>query len=129
MSEGARPLGGQQRYIQPGDEFGPGRLGGIGALVGERLAEQSGHETRVIVLGHLQRGGSPTPFDRVLATRYGAAAVRLIDEHQFGHMVALKGQEIVPVPLVHCVGRLKTVPPDGDLVRTAKGMGISFADA
>ena len=85
-------------------------------------------EARAVVLGHLQRGGSPVAFDRVLGTRFGAAAARLIAAGGFGQMVALQTPRVVPVPLAEAVGALKRVPPDGELVQTARGLGIGFGD-
>jgi 6-phosphofructokinase 1 len=103
------------------------RLGGIGQILGEYL-EKSGFETRVTVLGHLQRGGTPTPFDRWLATRYGAAAVRLADKGVFDCMVALRSGVIVDIPLEEALAVPKRVDVNGDAVITARGLGISFGD-
>ncbi len=80
------------------------------------------------MLGHLQRGGSPTSFDRILATRFGARAVELLHERQFGHMVAFHPPDIVAVPLEKIVGRTRNVPLDFDVIRTARAMGISLGD-
>jgi len=91
------------------DEFGHVLLGGIGQILGEKIEKMTGFETRVTVLGHIQRGGTPTAFDRVLATRYGVKAVELIIEKKFGKMVSLSGNKITSVSLVKAVGRLKTV--------------------
>lgn len=91
------------------DSFGHVRLGGIGTILAEQLEKKTGYETRVTVLGHLQRGGSPSAFDRVLGTRFGVKAVELIIEGKFGHMVSLQGNEIVSVPIEKAVGTLKTV--------------------
>lgn len=129
VAEGARPLGGQmvvQRVVE--DSFEPIRLGGIGNVVARQIEEETGMEARVTVLGHLQRGGIPTPFDRILATRYGTAAVNLVMAGKFGEMVCLRGQKIESVPLAEAVGELRLVPADGDLVRTARQIGISFGD-
>jgi len=104
------------------------RLGGIGAVVASELERLSGKETRNCVLGHLQRGGSPTPFDRALCSMFGAMAVELIAEGQFGKMVAFVGPSIGAVDLGEAVGRLKTVPPDGKLVLTARSLCISLGD-
>jgi phosphofructokinase-like protein len=125
-AEGAHPIGGRRFYLREGDELSLGRLGGVGEWLANTLAITSGHEARCTVLGHLQRGGTPTPFDRLLATRYGAAAVRAVAAGRFNHMVALKGNVICEVPLERCVGRIRTVPPDGELVQTARGLGISL---
>lgn len=127
VSEGAKPLNGQQVFSRKGDEIYVPRLGGIGHLVGEHI-ENEGFETRVTVLGHLQRGGSPTPFDRWLATRYGAAAVRLAAQGKFDRMVALHQTKIVDVPLAEAIAEPKRVDINSDAVITARGMGISFGD-
>lgn len=121
VSEGAHPVGGAPIYQAEG------RLGGIGFQVCNALEDLTGKETRSVVLGHLQRGGPPTPFDRVLATRYGASAVHAIKEGSFGQMVALHGTEIVTVPLEEAIGMLKTVPLDSRLLRTARDLGVSLA--
>ncbi len=91
------------------DEFGHAILGGIGNLLGQKIEKITGHETRVSVLGHIQRGGSPTPHDRVLATRFGVRAIDLVNQKNFGKMVALQGNEIVDVSLSEAVKELKTV--------------------
>ncbi|MEW6171228.1 MAG: ATP-dependent 6-phosphofructokinase [Candidatus Omnitrophota bacterium] len=94
------------------DEFGHVRLGGIGELLGKEIEKRTGYETRVSVLGHIQRGGSPTAFDRVLGTRFGVKAVELVKEKKFGQMAALSGNQIISVPLEKAVGTLKTVDKD-----------------
>ncbi len=104
------------------------RLGGIGAVVTAELEKRTGKEVRTCVLGHLQRGGSPTTFDRALCSMFGAVAVELVAAGEFGKMVAFIGQEVGAVPLSQAVGRLKTVPPEGGLVRTARALGISLGD-
>ena len=104
------------------------RLGGEGARVAKQLEELTGKETRFVILGHLQRGGSPTAFDRTLATRFGGKAVELILKGQFGKMVANHPPDLVPVPLGDVVGKTKTVPLDNDLLTTARAMGVSFGD-
>jgi 6-phosphofructokinase 1 len=93
------------------DEFGHVRLGGVGDVLASEIQERTGFETRVTVLGHVQRGGSPTPHDRVLATRFGLKAADLVHAGEFGTMAALKGDDIVGVPLRDAVSGLKTVPP------------------
>jgi len=124
VAEGARPAGGEQVY-QPGkDPTAPRRLGGISQWVAGELAKMCDHEIRVTVLGHVQRGGSPSSFDRILGTRFGAAAVRLVAEGRFGEMVSLRGEHIEAVPLADAVSQLKTVPLDSDLIRTARSLGI-----
>jgi 6-phosphofructokinase 1 len=104
------------------------RLGGIGAVVAAELEKRTGKETRHCVLGHLQRGGSPTTFDRALCSMFGAMAVELIATGDFGKMVAFTGPGVGAVALSEAVGRLKTVPPDGNLARTARALGISLGD-
>jgi 6-phosphofructokinase 1 len=96
--------------------------------VAAQLAEKTGKETRHVVLGHLQRGGAPTSFDRVLATRLGRNAVDLVLKGQFGCMVANRPPDMVAVPLEEIVGKTKLVPPDSDLVETARAIGISLGD-
>jgi 6-phosphofructokinase 1 len=126
-AEGARPADGEQIFKSAGDGVTTvARLGGIGNAVAHRLEEMTGMETRCTVLGHLQRGGGPTPFDRLLATRYGAAAVRLVAEGKLGHMVALRGQEIVAVPIAEAIRIPKRVDPDGEKVCMARDMGVCF---
>ena len=127
VSEGAKPLGGGQSFARGGDEIYTPRLGGIGHAVGEYI-ERHGYETRVTVLGHLQRGGTPTPFDRWLATRYGAAAVRLAAQRKFDRMVALRSGKVVDVSLEEAIAIPKRVDINDDAVITARGMGISFGD-
>ena len=100
----------------------------IGNLVGALISLEGRHEVRVTVLGHLQRGGSPSPFDRLLSTRLGVAAVDLIAQKQFGRMVCLRGNEISSCSLDEAVHHMKTVPPDCDLVRAARAIGVSFGD-
>lgn len=94
------------------DEFGHVRLGGIGEILGQEIEKRTGYETRVSVLGHIQRGGSPTAFDRVLGTRFGVKAVELIKEKKFGQMVAVSGNKIIGVPLEAAIEKLKTVDPE-----------------
>lgn len=110
VAEGAQ-LGNQSNVVQEKsrDEFGHVRLGGIGHLLGSMIEQRMGYETRVTVLGHLQRGGSPTAFDRILGTRFGVKAVELAIERQFGTMVSLQGNQITAVPLEAGTGALKTV--------------------
>jgi 6-phosphofructokinase 1 len=93
------------------DQFGHVRFGGVGDALAREIEERTGFETRVTVLGHVQRGGSPTPRDRVLATRYGLKAADLVQEERWGTMAALHGDEIVEVALASAVAELKTVPP------------------
>lgn len=109
-AEGARPKGGTEVvYSESVDEFGHIRLGGIGYYLGKEIEKCLGIETRVVVLGHLQRGGSPVAFDRILATRFGIGAIDLVHERKFGHMIAIKGNKIVSVPLKDVIGKRKKV--------------------
>lgn len=104
------------------------QLGGVGEYVAKMIAEQTELETRVTVLGHLQRGGSPTPFDRILATKFGTLACKLAAEKKLGMMVALHGSEVVPVAIQDAISRQKLVPPDHQMVLAAKSVGTSFGD-
>ncbi len=128
VAEGARPAGEDQVYALSGDEIYTPRLGGIGQIVAKYLDQACGIETRVTVLGHLQRGGSPTPFDRWLATRFGAAAVRLAARQSFGRMVALQSGQVIDLPLAEALARPKQVDLDGDAVLTARELGICLGD-
>jgi len=127
VSEGAKSAEAGQVFSRTGDEIYVPRLGGIGQVVGEYI-EQQGFETRVTVLGHLQRGGTPTPFDRWLATRYGAAAVRLAAQGKFDRMVSLHAGKIVDVSLEEAIAVPKRVDINDDAIITARGMSISFGD-
>jgi 6-phosphofructokinase 1 len=110
VAEGAKPKGGVEIvYSESLDEFGHIRLGGIGYYLGKEIEKILNIETRVVVLGHLQRGGSPTAFDRILATRFGIAAIDLVHEGKFGCMPGLKGNRIVPVSLKNVIGKRKPV--------------------
>jgi len=111
VSEGAKPLEKDKELTisKEKDDFGHERLGGIGQYIAKEIEKRLGYETRVTVLGHVQRGGTPTAYDRVLATRCGAAAVDLIEKGMYGKMVALRGNKIIPVDLVDAVAKLKTV--------------------
>jgi 6-phosphofructokinase 1 len=128
VAEGAREQG--MDYVTSGtaEANREARLGGIGAVVAAEIQKRTGKETRVCVLGHLQRGGAPTSFDRVLCTRFGARAVQLIAEEQYGHMVALRSPDMVAVKLTDAIGHLRAVSPNGDIVQTARALGISFGD-
>ena len=129
VAEGARPVNQEQVYAIAGDEVYVARLGGIGQTVARQLSEQYGVESRVTVMGHLQRGGSPTPYDRLLATRFGAAAARLAVEGRYGRMVALQCERIVDVSLQEALAKPKQVDLQGDVVQTARSLGISFGEA
>ncbi len=129
VAEGAVPLGGQQ-VIQKmvAESHDPIRLGGIGQRLAQEIEATAGIETRVTVLGHLQRGGSPIPYDRILSARYGVAAVDAFATGQAGTMVSLRGQDIVTVPIKEAISELKKVDPEGSMVRAARAMDISFGD-
>jgi len=128
VAEGAHPAGEDQVFARAGDEIVVARLGGIGQVVGKFIGEGTGMETRVTVLGHLQRGGSPSAFDRWLATRYGAAAVRLAAEGGFGRMVALRGAQMIDISLAEALAVPKRVDIEGDAVVTTRGLGICLGD-
>ena len=128
-AEGAKPAGGN--IISKGDgEVGRQDvvLGGIGDYVAKEIAKRTGKDTRSMVLGHLQRGGSPTTFDRLLSLRFGAAAVRIIEQGKFGTMVALNPPVINAVPLEDVIDKMKRVSMDSDTVQTARDIGICFGD-
>lgn len=128
VAEGAREKDGVFITSAAQEENREARLGGIGAVVAAEIERRSGKETRTCVLGHLQRGGSPTAFDRALCSMYGAHAVDLIANGTFGRMVAWQGSCITDIPIADAVGRLKTVPQEGNLARTARSLGISLGD-
>jgi 6-phosphofructokinase 1 len=130
VAEGAIPVGGRAAVLQAASahEGRAERLGGMGMHVADAIERLTGKETRSVVLGHLQRGGTPTSYDRILATRFGGKAVECVRAGEFGGMVAFQPPDIVTVPLAEVVGRLKRVPPDSDLVRTARAIGITFGD-
>jgi len=129
VAEGAKPAEGDL-VVKEQDKkrTDPLRLGGIGELVGKKITENTGLETRVVVLGHVQRGGIPTPFDRILATKYGSMALQLASEKKFGYMVSLRGTDVVPVPIKDAILRLRTVPPDSQLIFAARSVGTCFGD-
>ncbi len=119
VAEGAKFKEGQEVVMaEKLDEFGHIRLGGVGQILGELIEKKTGYETRVTVLGHIQRGGSPTAFDRVLGTRFGVKAVELVKDGKFAEMVSLQGNVIISVPIEKAVGKLKTV--DRELYEIAK---------
>jgi phosphofructokinase-like protein len=128
VAEGAYPKGEDPIYAIAGDEVRVARLGGIGGLVGKVVAERCKTETRVTVLGHVQRGGSPSPFDRTLATRFGVFAVDLVARGEYDRMVCLQAGRIQSVPIADAIGASKLVDPGSDYVRAARGVGITFGD-
>lgn len=128
VAEGARPEGEEASIVSSGAPGENPRYGGLGERVAHELSEATGIESRSLVLGHLQRGGDPTAYDRLLALRFGAAAVDLVAQGSFGCMVALSPPDVLAVPLKDAIAHLKTVPVQGDVVRTARRLGISFGD-
>lgn len=128
VSEGAKPKGGEQVYRTEGDGVYVARLGGISNRVGKFVEENCNTEVRVTVLGHIQRGGTPTAFDRWLATRYGASAVRLAAAGGFGRMVSLQNARILDVALKDVLRIPKRVNVDGDAIQTARGLGICIGE-
>jgi phosphofructokinase-like protein len=128
VAEGAKAKGGEAVLVERRAAGTVDRLGGIGSRVAAAIAERTGKETRSLVLGHLQRGGSPTTFDRLIALRFGTAAVRAIAAGDFGTMVAYTPPTISTVPFVDVIGRTKTVPLDSDTLQTARDLGMSFGD-
>jgi 6-phosphofructokinase 1 len=128
VAEGSKPKGGTNSIIGaslPGQDR---RLGGIAERLGFEIQQQTGKETRSMVLGHLQRGGSPTGYDRLLATRFGAAAVQAIADKRWGHMVALQSPHLVTIPIEEVLKETKRVDPSHDVVMAARMIGISFGD-
>ena len=128
VAEGARPAGGELTYREAAHSTKDARLGGVAERICDELTRLTEKEIRTVVLGHLQRGGRPTAFDRVLASAYGAAAVRAVAEGKFGSLVAWTNNDILLVPLERATKELKRVPLDHFLVQTARDMGISFGD-
>ncbi len=129
VAEGARSKGGElviQRIVKESSD--PIRLGGIGFVLGEQIEKKTGLETRTVVMGHLLRGGTPTPFDRVLATRLGTKALDLVKEGMFGFMVAIKGEAISHFPLKEVAKGIKRVPRNHPLIKVARSVGTSFGD-
>jgi 6-phosphofructokinase 1 len=125
VAEGAKEVGKSEIYADTGGL----RLGGVGDHIRARIERLTGKESRCVVLGHLQRGGSPNAFDRMLGTNFGACAVRALASGQTGEMVALQAGVVITVPLSEAIANIKTVAPEGQLVRTARDIGISFAAA
>jgi phosphofructokinase-like protein len=124
-AEGAHPAGGRPVFKDPEGK----RLGDICEVLAHEIAKHTGKDTRAIALRHLQRGGSPNPYDRLIAQRFGAAAVDCVERAEFGCMVALDPPRVLTIPLEDVVGRQKQVPVDGDVVATARAIGISFGDS
>jgi len=129
VAEGARAKG-EKNPVKEADRKSSDsmHIGGVSSKIAEELEQIIGIETRVTVLGHLQRGGRPIPYDRILSTRYGVEAVELVNKEIFGVMVSLDGNKITHVPLDEAVGEVKRVDPNGELVRIAKSVGVAFGD-
>ncbi len=124
VAEGAAPIDGTRVVQAAALVGGVERLGGISVAVADYITKKTGKETRFLTLGHLQRGGSPTTFDRLLALRFGAEAVRAVADGRFGHLVAYDSQQVTTVPLERAFGPGHSVPLDSDQVRTARELGI-----
>ncbi len=124
-AEGAKPKdGGKLVRVSADDNLGVERLGGVAAWVCQEIGKRLENETRSVVLGHVQRGGTPSPFDRILSSRFGVKAVELIEKGDFGKMVALKGRKVEAIDIDEAVGSLNLVDPDGELARCAEDLGI-----
>ena len=128
VAEGARAVEGGSVIREAAVPGRAARYGGLAEVVADEVASRTGKETRSLVLGHLQRGGSPIAYDRLVALRFGAAAVRCVADGSFGTMVALDPPDVRAVPLEDAIRSLKTVAPDSDIVQTARNLGISFGD-
>jgi 6-phosphofructokinase 1 len=126
VAEGAKPKGGALAVATPGDATKQEKLGGAGQRLADAIAAKTEYDVRTTVLGHVQRGGSPGAFDRELGTRFGVRAVELIAEGKFGHVVGLDAGKLVAKPIEKAVKKLKLIDPAGELVRTAKNIGIEF---
>ena len=127
--EGARPAGGKQ-FVESVVEDSPDpiRLGGVGKHVAEAVEERTGLECRHIVLGHIQRGGSPTPYDRILATKFGYHAYELLTQGRFNRLVVQQEGRVTSTEIAEIAGKVRTVPADHELVRAARAIGTSFGD-
>lgn len=126
-AEGAFPVAGQKALqLSAENNLGVERLGGIGQFVADEITRHLDIETRVVVLGHVQRGGTPSPFDRILGSRFGVRAVDLIEQEKYGRMVALRGRSVIDVEISDAVNALNLVDPAGDLVKSAEALGIMF---
>jgi ATP-dependent phosphofructokinase / diphosphate-dependent phosphofructokinase len=121
MPADLEPLYAQERRNAP-------RFGAVANLIGDAIGMLAKREVRVTVLGHIQRGGSPSPFDRILSTRFGVAAVELIARGEFGKIVTLRGDKIESADIAEACGKIKLVDPNGQLVHTARAIGVSFGD-
>ncbi|HSJ09212.1 MAG TPA: ATP-dependent 6-phosphofructokinase [Longimicrobiales bacterium] len=127
-AEGATPLGGAESLVEANRVGAAPRYGGLAEQLGRAIGDRVPYEVRTLVLGHLQRGGTPTAYDRLIALRFGAAAVRCVAEGAFGTMVALDPPDMIAVPLEDAVRQIRTVPLHSDTMATARDLGISFGD-
>lgn len=129
VAEGAKPKGGEltiSKIVKGSPD--PIRLGGIGVVIANEIEKNTGVESRATILGHIQRGGVPTPFDRILATRFGVEAMNLVIEKRFGRIVVLRNNEIVSVPISKVTDEIKLVPKNFSLIKVAKELGTCFGD-
>jgi len=129
IAEGAKPKGGDiviQRFVKESSD--PIRLGGIGFLLGRQIEKAAGLETRTVVMGHLLRGGSPTPFDRILATNLGTKAMDLVEDKKFGYMVGVKENSLVAIPLKDVAKGPKLIPSNHPMIKAARSLGTCFGD-
>jgi 6-phosphofructokinase 1 len=126
VAEGAFPADGSKIYEKAPDEGSPGRLGGIGKWVADNISLCTRLESRTVVLGHIQRGGTPTTYDRILATRFGVYAVEMIARGKFGHMACLRGRNIINASIKAAVKKLKRVDPEGEFAKGAAALGIEL---
>lgn len=129
VAEGAKPEGGEvvvKKIVR--DSAEPVRLGGISFVLGDEIERMTGLETRAVVMGHLQRGGTPTAFDRILATRLGVSAVDMMVRGEFGHMVGVVCDKLIPVPLQEVAGGVRRITTENLLIRTARSVGTCFGD-
>ncbi len=128
VAEGAKPTGGEASFVEDAKPGQEARYGGLAGKLAAEIGDRVGVETRSLVLGHLQRGGQPNSYDRLLALRFGAAAIELVKRGDFGSVVSLDPPDVRAVPLGEALSRIKFVPVDGDVVKTARSLGISFGD-
>lgn len=129
VAEGATLFGEEEHYVNEGsDKLAPRRLGGISTYLADKIYELTGYETRTTVLGHLQRGGSPSAYDRILGTKFGAAAVRLVNQGKFGFMVGLHNNQTYEIEIANAVNVLNNVTMEDDLVISAREMGICLGE-
>jgi 6-phosphofructokinase 1 len=129
ISEGAKPIGGEvvvRQILKNSPE--QVRLGGVSFVLGKQIEDATGIETRQVILGHLQRGGTPTPTDRVLATRLGTKAMELVETRQYGYMAAVKGNDIAAVPIEEAAKGPRNVPAEHPLITSARAVGTCFGD-